>query len=71
MTTKYADIRTEMENKPGLNPRMREWITAVNASVSWAATTTTTTTSTTTTSTTTTTTTTTTSTTTTTTTTTV
>jgi len=49
MATKYQKIRDEMEKLPGVHPRMREWITVVNASISWPTTTTTTSTTTTTT----------------------
>lgn len=46
MATQYEKLRNDLENNPGLHPRLREWVTIVNDNVSWPATTTTTTTTT-------------------------
>ena len=47
-----ARERKELANNPALQPELRDWVTQVNANVSWPATTTTTSTTTTTTTTT-------------------
>lgn len=44
MAKKYEALRKQIENHPAISPLLRNWVQAVNLTMTWPATTTTTTT---------------------------